>query len=89
MAAAHNISVRHVHRLFQDEWTTAGRWIQHRRLEACRRELGRPGRNVPTVMTIARRFGFTSPSHFSRAFRAAYGVSPREWRATAHLGSSA
>ncbi|GGW67523.1 helix-turn-helix domain-containing protein [Streptomyces xantholiticus] len=89
IAAAHYISVRHVHRLFQDEGTTAGRWIQHRRLEACRRELGRPGRNAPAVMAIAHRFGFTSPSHFSRTFRAAYGVSPREWRATAHLGSPA
>ncbi|MFD0345839.1 AraC family transcriptional regulator [Kitasatospora aburaviensis] len=25
--------------------------------------------------------GFVNPAHFSRAFRAAYGVSPREWRA--------
>lgn len=63
--------------------------MQHRRLEACRHELGRPGRNVPAVMAIAHRFGFTSPSHFSCAFRAAYGAPPREWRATAHLGSPA
>ncbi|MFK0252815.1 helix-turn-helix domain-containing protein [Streptomyces sp. NPDC090445] len=83
IAAAHHVSVRHVHRLFQDEDTTVGRWIQHRRLEACRRELARPGRNAPAVTAVAQRFGFTSPSHFSRAFRTAYGASPREWR-TAH-----
>ncbi|MFI9442873.1 hypothetical protein SM007_33260 [Streptomyces avermitilis] len=29
------------------------------------------------------RWGFVSPAHFSRAFRAAYGMSPREWQATA------
>ncbi|WSV42983.1 AraC family transcriptional regulator [Streptomyces sp. NBC_01077] len=29
---------------------------------------------------MAARCGFTSPSHFTRRFRAAYGVTPREWR---------
>lgn len=84
IAAAHHISVRHLHRLFRAEDTTVSRWIQHRRLEACRRELGRLGRNVPAVTVVAHRFGFTSPTHFSRAFRAAYGMTPREWRTTAH-----
>ncbi|WP_179764456.1 helix-turn-helix domain-containing protein [Streptomyces fulvorobeus] len=32
---------------------------------------------------IAHRFGFTSLPRFSRAFRAAYGTSPRDWRAAA------
>lgn len=82
IAAAHHISVRHLHRLFRAEDTTVSRWIQHRRLAACRRELGRPGRSAPTVTAVAHRYGFTSASHFSRAFRAAYGVPPREWRAS-------
>ncbi|MDI9887688.1 AraC family transcriptional regulator [Streptomyces sp. HNM0645] len=29
---------------------------------------------------VAARCGFASPSHFARRFRAAYGVTPREWR---------
>ncbi|MGW0827226.1 helix-turn-helix domain-containing protein [Streptomyces sp. NPDC002845] len=82
IAAAHHVSVRHVHRLFQYEGTTVGRWVQHRRLEACRRTLSGPARNAPALTAVAHRFGFTSYSHFSRAFRAAYGMSPREWRAT-------
>ncbi|MDX2852994.1 AraC family transcriptional regulator [Streptomyces sp. PA03-3a] len=32
---------------------------------------------------IARRWGFVSPAHFSRSFRAAYGLSPGEWHRTA------
>jgi methylphosphotriester-DNA--protein-cysteine methyltransferase len=28
------------------------------------------------------RWGFTDPAHFSRAFRAAYGMPPAEYRAT-------
>ncbi|MEU0586571.1 helix-turn-helix domain-containing protein [Streptomyces sp. NPDC006132] len=85
IAAAHHMSLRHLHRLFEKQGTTVSRWIRHNRLEACRRELGRPGRNAPTVTSVAHRFGFTSPTHFSRTFRAAYGMSPREWRSTREL----
>lgn len=81
IAAAHRISVRYLHRLFQYDGTTVSRWIQHRRLEECRRELSRPGRLTPAVAAVAHRWGFTSPAHFSRVFRAAYGMSPREWQA--------
>ncbi|MER5436648.1 helix-turn-helix domain-containing protein [Streptomyces sp. NPDC002588] len=85
IAVAHHISVRHIHRLFQYEGTTVSRWIQHRRLEACRRALGHPARNPPALTAVAHRYGFTSYSHFSRAFRAAYGMSPSEWRTTTAL----
>ncbi|NGO07603.1 helix-turn-helix domain-containing protein [Streptomyces sp. HC44] len=83
IAAAHHISVRHLQRLFQAEGATVGGWIRRRRLEECRRELGRPRRARPTVAAVAHRWGFVSPAHFSRAFRAAYGMSPREWQAPA------
>ncbi|MGW0964073.1 AraC family transcriptional regulator [Streptomyces gelaticus] len=33
------------------------------------------------MAAVAQRWGFVSPSHFSRAFRATYGMSPREWQA--------
>ncbi|MDK1347680.1 helix-turn-helix domain-containing protein [Streptomyces sp. 378] len=80
VAAAHHISVRHLQRLFQAEGTTVSEWIRRRRLEACRRELGRPRRTRPAVAAVAQRWGFVSPAHFSRAFRAFYGMSPREWQ---------
>ncbi|MDX3697405.1 helix-turn-helix domain-containing protein [Streptomyces europaeiscabiei] len=83
VAAAHHISVRHLQRLFQAEGTTVSEWIRRRRLEACRRELGRPRRTRPAVAAVAQRWGFVSPAHFSRAFRAFYGMSPREWQTLA------
>lgn len=86
IARAHHVSTRHVQRLFQRQGTTVGRWILRRRLEECHRELGRSGPRVPAVGEVARRWGFTSAAHFSHAFRAAYGVSPREWRAISHSG---
>jgi AraC-like DNA-binding protein len=81
IARAHHISVRYLHRLFEAEDTTISRYIQHRRLERCRRELsGRSGTNAPTIAAIAHRWGFTDPAYFSRLFRAHYGHSPRTLR---------
>lgn len=84
IAAEHHISVRYLHKLFRAEGTTVGRWVRHERLERCRRDLvGREGAADPAVSAVAQRWGFANPSYFSRAFRAAYAVSPREWQAGA------
>ncbi|MFD3656745.1 helix-turn-helix domain-containing protein [Streptomyces sp. NPDC058620] len=80
IAKAHHISVRYLHRLFEDEGITVGRLMQRRRLEECARELSRGGRVAPTVSSVAQRWGFVNPAHFSRVFRTVYGISPREWR---------
>ncbi|MFE1902918.1 helix-turn-helix domain-containing protein [Streptomyces gardneri] len=82
IAAAHHMSVRYLHKLFQPEGTTVCRWIHRERLERCRRELSRSSRTAPAVSAVAQRWGFTSPSHFSRSFRTAYGMSPREWQSS-------
>ncbi|MFF3547573.1 helix-turn-helix domain-containing protein [Streptomyces platensis] len=87
IAHAHHISVRYLHRLFEGEGVTVSRVVQQRRLEACARELARRGRTAPTVSAVAQRWGFVNPAHFSRTFRAAYGVSPREWRALRNDGA--
>lgn len=80
LAAAHHISVRYLHRLFEGEGVTVARLIQQRRLERCARELARADATAATVSAVAQRWGFANPAHFSRVFRAAYGLSPREWR---------
>jgi AraC-like DNA-binding protein len=80
IARAHHISVRYLHKLFQAEGTTVGSWIRQRRLDACRTDLRRGRRSVAAV---AQHWGFISPSHFSRVFRQAYGITPREWQEAA------
>ncbi|MFE4334345.1 helix-turn-helix domain-containing protein [Streptomyces sp. NPDC056831] len=42
-----------------------------------------------TMAAVAHGWGFTSVSPFSRVFRAAYGVSPAEWRSSAVRGPHA
>ncbi|MCW8376069.1 helix-turn-helix domain-containing protein [Streptomyces justiciae] len=80
LAAEHGISLRYLHKLFQEQGTTVGGWIRRRRLEACRAELARPSGADRTIAAVAARWGFASPTHFSHAFRKAYGVSPAQFR---------
>ncbi|MDX3850827.1 helix-turn-helix domain-containing protein [Streptomyces sp. AK02-01A] len=80
IAKAHFVSVRYVHKLFQMEGVTLGGWIRTQRLERCRQDLLRPMAKELGVAAVARDWGFANPSHFSRAFRAAYGMTPRDWQ---------
>ncbi|SJN13237.1 Transcriptional regulator, AraC family [Leucobacter sp. 7(1)] len=83
IAAAHFISTRHLHTLFQKTGTSVSAWIKERRLEKCRADLLDPAHAGTGVAAIAASWGFPDAAHFSRNFRAAYGVSPRELRSEA------
>ncbi|WP_329331744.1 helix-turn-helix domain-containing protein [Streptomyces sp. NBC_00663] len=84
LAEAHGISLRYLHKLFQERSTTVGAWIRRRRLEACRAELARPSAAERSIAAVAARWGFASPAHFSHTFRKAYGMSPAQYRAQGH-----
>ncbi|MFF9127831.1 helix-turn-helix domain-containing protein [Streptomyces sp. NPDC014889] len=86
IAAAHGVSVRHLHAIFADQNLTVAAWIRDRRLDRCRRDLADPLLLARPVQAVGARWGFTSAAHFSRAFRAAYGMSPREYRHAAVSG---
>jgi AraC-like DNA-binding protein len=84
IAAAHHISVGHLHRLFSARETTVAAWIRDQRLERARRDLADPAmRHVP-VHRIAARWGFKDHPTFTRAFRAAYGAPPQDHRDVAY-----
>ncbi|GGC85649.1 hypothetical protein GCM10011512_10650 [Tersicoccus solisilvae] len=80
IAAAHYMSTRRLHYLFEGVGTTVTSWIKARRLDRCRRDLADPALAAATITQVAQRWGFTDPAHFSRVFRAAYGTSPSEYR---------
>ncbi|MFE6866294.1 helix-turn-helix domain-containing protein [Kitasatospora sp. NPDC057692] len=82
IAAAHGMSVRSLHKLFEGEGATVSRLIQRRRLRASAEDLTRKDNGDSTVSGVAQRWGFTDPAHFSRLFRASYGISPSQWRDT-------
>ena len=82
IADAHHVSVRYLYKLFEGRHRGVAAWIRERRLERSRRDLLDPGLAVRPVSAIAARWGLTDPAHFSRLFRAAYGVPPLEYRRT-------
>ncbi|WP_284334685.1 helix-turn-helix domain-containing protein [Comamonas sp. NoAH] len=81
VAQALNCSKRHLHNTFADEPQSLGNFIQQSRLELCMRELLLPELRERTITDIAMGCGFGSSAHFSRAFKAYTGMSPREFRA--------
>lgn len=82
------ISTRYLHELFRDTNQTLGSWIRDQRLEACREALRDP-MNRQTVAEIAYRFGFSDQAQFSRAFKASFGLPPKDYRDQARASSTA
>lgn len=85
IAAAHHISLRSLHQLFHEAGLTVAGFIRRRRLERCRRDLADPALAYRPVAAIASKWGFSSPGDFSRAFRAAHGLPPAEYRRSARV----
>ncbi|WP_418956771.1 AraC family transcriptional regulator [Streptomyces tritici] len=82
IAAAHHVSLSHLHRVFTrySGGETLAAWIRARRLERAHRDLADPALRATPVHAVAARWGYPRASDFTRAFRAAYGLSPREHR---------
>lgn len=78
LAAAHAVSVRTVYRLLGRDGETFRGLVRTRRLDRAREDLADSSHSVSFIAT---RWGFADASHFSRRFKEAYGLSPREFRA--------
>ncbi|MFF8945226.1 helix-turn-helix domain-containing protein [Streptomyces sp. NPDC014864] len=84
IARAHQISLRYLHRIFQEHGTSVGAYVRDRRMDRCRRDLSDPGLRHLPVQAIGARWGYPGPSEFSRAFRTATGLPPGRYRDLAH-----
>jgi len=80
LAALCGISVRTLHLRFKHLGTSCGQWILNRRLEACRDTLADPRQQACAISDVAYRWGFNDLSHFNKAFRRRYAMTPRQWR---------
>jgi AraC family transcriptional activator of tynA and feaB len=78
------VSVRTIHKRFDNADTTFGQWVLENRLLACRRAFDDPRHAAFTVSQIAFGWGFNDLSHFSKAFKARFGVSPAQYRRKMH-----
>ncbi|GAB7189545.1 helix-turn-helix domain-containing protein [Kineococcus sp. NUM-3379] len=79
MAAAHDVSVRHLHAVFAARGLRPAGWVVRQRLEGARAELAHTAAARPQIAVVARRWGFPDAGHFARRFRGAYGLTPRDW----------
>ena len=80
VAAAHGISPRYLTKLFAAEELTPSEWIWSRRLERARSAIETSWPSGPSITQLAYDCGFKDPAHFSRAFKARFGMSPSELR---------
>ena len=83
IAAALRCSKRNLHKAFSNDGATLSDTIWRLRLERCRRDLAAPACAWKSITEIAYSWGFSSSTHFSKAFREAYGTSPKLYRMTA------
>ncbi|MDX6761522.1 AraC family transcriptional regulator [Streptomyces sp. F8] len=87
IARAHCISKRQLYTTLGQAGIRLEQWVISERLEAACRLLASPQNAGLPVSAVAARSGFTSPSHFTRRFRDAYGTTPREWRRHRNQGT--
>ena len=77
IAAAACVSDAHLSRLFSGAGQSVMRFVWESRLELAA-EMLRHSQGHAQISDIAYRCGFSTPTHFSRVFRARYGISPRD-----------
>jgi AraC-like DNA-binding protein len=78
------VSVRHLARLFAQQETTVAELIMRQRLSRAHEQLCDPRYAEQSISATAYRWGFMSHAHFSRAFKAAFEITPTELRRAHH-----
>lgn len=74
------MSIRQVHAVFVHSGTSLSRWIWQERLLRIASELRNPVLRHKPVSAIAFDWGYKEAAHFSRQFRARFGVAPSHYR---------
>jgi AraC-like DNA-binding protein len=87
IADAHGISLRYLYKLFQKQEHTIHQIIQKRRLMMSRQLLQEDSKFDFSLDNLSYAVGFTSSSHFSRAFKDYFGECPRDFRQKIFLES--
>jgi AraC-like DNA-binding protein len=75
-----NVSVRHLRRIFATRHRSVTEWIWTQRLDRAQENLIARSARSHSIGEVALRWAFANQAHFSRRFKAHYGVTPSEYR---------
>jgi AraC-like DNA-binding protein len=81
IAEDNGISVRYLYTLFSEQGMTVSGWVRRRRLLRCRAELDGADTGA-SITEIAYRWGLNDSAHFSRLFKASFGMPPTQYRSS-------
>jgi len=88
IAQATGLSSRYINELLAAEHTSLMRHVWERRLEKTHQDVLGARQTGLAVSDIAMKWGFNDLSHFSRAFKRKFGVSPRALKAQAQFAQA-
>jgi AraC-like DNA-binding protein len=74
------ISERYLRSVLSADGEPFSSYVLRRRLKHCARRLADPESRWSTITAIAFEAGFSNATHFAQAFKAHYGLAPREYR---------
>jgi AraC-like DNA-binding protein len=80
VADRQHVSARYIQKLFQQAGMSFSQYLRRRRLEHCHADLASAAHRNLSISDICFRWGFNDAAHFSRSFRADYGMTPRAFR---------
>lgn len=80
IADAFQCSKRNLHKAFTRDGATISEYIWRLRLERCRNDLLSTSCTWKSITEIAFSWGFNSSTHFSKAFKEAFGMPPKLYR---------
>ncbi|MET0983822.1 MAG: helix-turn-helix domain-containing protein [Steroidobacteraceae bacterium] len=75
-----NVSLRYLHSSFESASLRVGALIRGMRLQRCRIDLANPALQHESIIQIALRWGFSSSTTFTRAYRNRFGAVPSKER---------
>jgi len=87
LAAAVGVSLRRLQELFHERGQQISDWIWQRRLAAAAKRLADPSCAHLQIGAVAFGCGFANQAHFARRFKECHGLSPREYRIAALIGT--
>jgi len=80
LASVAHCTKRYLHMAFQPQKNSISEFILKLRLERCLEDLRNPAYAHRSITDIAYSWGFNNSNHFSRCFKQAYAMSPRDSR---------